>query len=197
MIGLEYILGLYNMQHNELAEKLGIKKQNINLWIKGRQSIPKKYMPVLGELFGISSDYFGRELSEVDQLEIQKEKLKRDLNPVIKKHISQFVVGDHNNIAEVPVYDKEEMNTMERTIEKAKLISRFKAALEIVDDNPFLDTFKLIVELLEKAQHEVILHKTVEALSHYLQVLPDWINSEPDQEEFEKELFEILDDHNY
>ncbi|MCX7773191.1 MAG: transcriptional regulator, partial [Clostridia bacterium] len=29
MIGLEYILGLYNMQHIELAEQLGIKKQNI------------------------------------------------------------------------------------------------------------------------------------------------------------------------
>jgi DNA-binding XRE family transcriptional regulator len=38
LLGLEYILGLYNMQHVELAEKLGIKKQNINLWIKGRQS---------------------------------------------------------------------------------------------------------------------------------------------------------------
>ena len=29
MIGLEYILNLYNMQHIELAEILGIKKQNI------------------------------------------------------------------------------------------------------------------------------------------------------------------------
>ena len=76
MIGLEYVLNLYNLQHIELAEKLGIKKQNINMWVKGRQNIPKKYLPVLEELFGIDQSYFGRELTEIDQLEIQKEKLK-------------------------------------------------------------------------------------------------------------------------
>ncbi len=31
MLGLEYVLNLYDVQHIELAEKLGIKKQNINL----------------------------------------------------------------------------------------------------------------------------------------------------------------------
>ena len=34
IIGLEYILALYDMQHIDLAERLGIKKQNINMWIK-------------------------------------------------------------------------------------------------------------------------------------------------------------------
>ena len=37
LIGLEFILELYGMQQIELAEKLGIKKQNINLWIKRKQ----------------------------------------------------------------------------------------------------------------------------------------------------------------
>ncbi|MED3201382.1 helix-turn-helix domain-containing protein [Bacillus toyonensis] len=197
MNGLEYILGLYNMQHIELAEKLGIRKQNINLWIKGKQNIPKKYLPVLEELFGLNSEYFTKELNEIEKLEIQKEKLKRELKPVIKSHDMQFIIGDINDLVEVPVYDKEEINAMERAIEKAKLVSRFKAAIEVVDENPYLDTFKLIVELLEKAQHEVILHKTIEALGHYHEVLPDWINSEPEQEEFESEIFEVFDDHNY
>ncbi|WP_241667505.1 MULTISPECIES: helix-turn-helix domain-containing protein [Bacillus] len=195
--GLEYILGLYNMQHIELAEKLGIRKQNINLWIKGKQNIPKKYLPVLEELFGLNSEYFIKELNEIERLEIQKEKLKRELKPVIKSQDMHFMIGDINDLVEVPVYDKEEINTMERAIEKAKLVSRFKAAIEVVDENPYLDTFKLIVELLEKAQHEVILHKTIEALGHYHEVLPDWINSEPEQEEFESEIFEVFDDHNY
>lgn len=195
--GLEYILGLYNMQHIELAEKLGIRKQNINLWIKGKQNIPKKYLPVLEELFGLTSEYFIKELNEIEKLEIQKEKLRRELKPVIKSHDMQFMIGDINDLVEVPVYDKEEINAMERAIEKAKLVSRFKAAIEVVDENPYLDTFKLIVELLEKAQHEVILHKTIEALGHYHEVLPDWINSEPEQEEFESEIFEVFDDHNY
>ncbi|OOR18828.1 transcriptional regulator [Bacillus cereus] len=197
MNGLEYILGLYNFQHIELAEKLGIRKQNINLWIKGKQKIPKKHLPVLEDLFQLDAEYFTKDLNEIDKLEIQKEKLKSELKPVIKNHDIQFMIGEINDLVEVPVYDKEEVNAIEREIEKAKLVSRFKAAMEIVDKNPYLDTFKLIVELMEKAQHEVILHKTIEALGHYHEVLPDWVSSEPEQEEFESEIFEVFDDHNY
>ncbi|MDG4658206.1 transcriptional regulator [Ectobacillus antri] len=196
MNGLEYILGLYNMQHLELAEQLGIKKQNINLWIKGKQNIPRKYLPVLEEIFGLSANYFVKELNAVDKLEIQKEKLKRDLQPIIKSHATQFKV-EAKDLVEVPVYDKEELNEIERSIEKAKLVARFEAALAVVDDNPYVDTFKLIVELLENVQHEVVLHKTVEALAHYYEVLPDYINSTPEQEEFEEAIFEVFDDHNY
>ena len=197
LIGLEYILNLFNLQHIELAEKFGIKKQNINMWVKGRQNIPKKYLPVLEEIFGIDASYFGRELTEIDQLEIQKEKLKRDLKPVIKRHEQQFSLGETNELIEVPIYDKEEINAIEQEIEKAKLISRFKAAMDIVDNNPYLETYKLIVELLEKVQHESVLHKTIEALAHYYEVLPEWVSSEPEQEGFEGEIFEVFDDHNY
>ncbi len=185
------------MQHMELAERLGIRKQNINLWIKGKQNIPKKYLPILVDIFGVEEEYFIKELSDVEKLEIQKEKLKQDLKPVIKNHEQQFLIGEVNDIVGVPVYDKEEMNTIERNIEKAKLVSRFKQVMEIVDDHPNLDTFKLIVELLEKSQHEVILHKTIEALAHYLEVLPDWVSTGPEQDEFESELFEVLDDNNF
>lgn len=197
LIGLEYILSLYNMQHIELAEKLGIRKQNINLWIKGKQNISKKHLPVLAEIFGVSSDYFIKELSEIEKLEIQKEKLKEDLNPVIERHEEQFKIGEVNDLVEVPIYDKEEMNTIERDIEKAKLVSRFKQALDIVDKNPYMDTCKLIIELLEKAQHEVVLHKTIEALAHYYEVLPDWVSEGPEQDEFEEDIFEVFDDHNF
>ncbi|RQN12525.1 helix-turn-helix domain-containing protein [Clostridium butyricum] len=197
MIGLEYILSLYNMQHIELAEKLGIKKQNINLWIKGKQNIPKKYLPILEELFGTKQEYFMKELNEIEKLEIQKEKLKKDLKPVIKKHEQQFLIGEANDLVEVPVYDKEEINTMERTIEKAKLISRFKEAMDIVDDNPYMDTYKLIVELMEKVQHESLVHKTIEALGHYFEILPDWVSTGSEQDEFESEIFEVFDDNNF
>lgn len=197
MKGLEYILNLYNMPHIELADKLGIRKQNINMWIKGKQNIPKKYLPILEGLFGLNKEYFTKELTEIEKLEIQKEKLKIDLKPVVKIQEQQFMIGDINDIVEVPIYDKEEINSIERSIEKAKLVSRFKEALDIVDNNPYIDTYKLIVELLEKAQQEVILHKTIEALAHYFEVLPDWVESGPEQDEFEGEIFEVFDDYNF
>lgn len=197
MNGLEYILGLYNMQHIELADKLGIKKQNINMWIKGKQNIPKKYLPILQDLFKIKQEYFTKNLNEIDCLEIQKEKLKQELKPVINKQEQEFSIGKINDIVEKPIYDKEEINTIERTIEKAKLTQRFKESMEIIDNNPYMDTYKLIVELMEKAQTEVVLHKTIEALAHYYKVLPDWVSSGDEQDEFEEEIMEVFINNEY
>lgn len=198
MNGLEYILNLYQMQHVELARRLGIKKQNINLWIKGKQKIPKKHLPVLEKIFGLDASYFTKELTEIDKLEIQKEKLKQDLKPVIEKMKTEFRVDEENEyLVDVPVYDKEELNEIERAIEKAKLVERFKNTLQAIDEHPYKDTFYLILELLEKAQHEPIFHRTIEALAHYLEVLPDWINSDGAQAEFEEEIFEVFDDYNF
>jgi 5-methylcytosine-specific restriction endonuclease McrBC regulatory subunit McrC len=53
--------------------------------------------------------------------------------------------------------------------------------LDVVDNNPYLDTYKLIVELMEKLQHEVALHKTIEALPHYYEVLSGWVKSKLSQ----------------
>lgn len=197
MNGLEYILGLYNMQHIELAEKLGIKKQNINMWIKGKQNIPKKYLPVLEDLFKIKAEYFTKTLDEIDCLEIQKEKLKIELDPVINKHKLEFSIGEINDLIEKPIYDKEEINTIERSIEKAKLTQRFKESMDLVDNNPYIDTYKLIVELMEKAQTEIVLHKTIEALAHYYKVIPDWVSSGEDQDDFEEEIMEVFINNEY
>lgn len=196
MIGLEYILGLYNMQHIELAEHLGIKKQNINLWIKGKQNIPKKYLPILQELFHVDTSYFNKELTEIEKLEIQKEKLKFELQPIIKEY-KQILEEGASKLKEVPVYDQEEINKIERSIEKAKIVQRFKESLETVDEHPFMDTYRIIIELLEQAGTEIIFHKTLQGLAHYLNVLPGDISTGAEQEEFESALFEVLDDHNY
>lgn len=79
MIGLEYILIIYNQKQQSVAEYLGIKHQNINLWIKGRQMISKKHLPKLEEMFGIPKEYFQKELNDVDKLVIKNAKLQKEL----------------------------------------------------------------------------------------------------------------------
>lgn len=182
------------MQYVELADYLGIKKQNINMWIKKKQNIPKKYLPILEELFEVKIEFFTKELTEIEKLEIQKEKLKKDLEPVVMKYEEQFIIGENNDLVEVPVYDKEEINKIERNIEKAKIVSRFKEALDVVDNTLDIDMYKLIIELIGKVQNEAVLHKTIEALVHYYDVLPDWL-SEPGQDEFESKIFEVFDNN--
>lgn len=51
VLGLVYNLGLYNMEHVDLTENLGIKKQNINIWIESEKKTPEKYLPVLEDTF--------------------------------------------------------------------------------------------------------------------------------------------------
>ncbi|MBC2579962.1 helix-turn-helix domain-containing protein [Clostridium sp. DJ247] len=75
MIGLEYVLHLYKVQHSDLAEELGIAKQNINRWIKGTRKIPEKYLPVLSERFNIPAEMLQKELQEKDQVIIQSDKV--------------------------------------------------------------------------------------------------------------------------
>lgn len=197
MIGLEYILSLYNMQHIELADKLGIKKQNINLWIKGKQKISKKYLPVLEELFNINKEYFNKELTEIEKLEIQKEKLKKDLNPIIENTYEKFIIGEDEGFKEIPIYDKQEMNKIENDIEIAKIVSKLKSSMSVVDNNPYMDTYKLFAELMENSQHEPLVHKTIEALAHYFKVLPNWVSSSDEQDDFEEEILEVLSNHDY
>ena len=197
LIGLEYFLSLYNMQHIDLANKLGIKKQNINLWIKGKQKISKKYLPILEEIFGIKQEYFIKDLNEIEKLEIQNEKLKKDINPVIKKYEQQFMIDEINDIVELPAYDKKAIKKIEKTIEKVKLISRFKEAMDIIEDNPYMDNYRLMIELMEKVPYEDIVYKTVEALGHYFEILPDSASKDPEQDKFESEIFKIFDDNNF
>ncbi len=167
------------------------------MWVKGKQNIPKKYLPILEELFTIDKEIFSKEVTEIDKLEIQKEKLKRDLKPIITKHEKRYNPDKINEIVNVPVYDKDEINKLEREIEKVKLISKFRESMDIAELDPYMDTFKLMVELLSKAQQEPILHKTVEALAHYLEVLPDKVSSNEENREFETEIFEVFDDNNF
>ena len=89
MIGLEYILDIYNVMHQDLAETLGIKKQNINLWIKGKQNISKKYIPKLSEMFKIPEEYFQKDVDEVDKLKIQRIKHDNDYVEIVDTYIDR------------------------------------------------------------------------------------------------------------
>ncbi|AVK50651.1 hypothetical protein AXY43_23000 [Clostridium sp. MF28] len=71
MIGLEYVLKLFEMTQQDLADKLEIKRQNIDSWIRGKRNIPKKHLSKLVEIFNIPEKYFQKELDYQDKEKIQ------------------------------------------------------------------------------------------------------------------------------
>jgi transcriptional regulator with XRE-family HTH domain len=73
MIGLEYLLELASMSQLELSDKLNTTKQNVNMWVKGKQKIPKKYLPALEEIFHTSSIYINKVINdEIDKINVKE-----------------------------------------------------------------------------------------------------------------------------
>lgn len=93
MIGLEYVLKIFEMTQQELASKLEIKQQNIDSWIKGKRNIPKKWLPELANIFNIPEKYFQREVNFYDEERIQLMKLHGINN---EKDLGYGVI-DYNN----------------------------------------------------------------------------------------------------
>jgi len=88
MIGFEYICKLHGIQYKEIAEMLMISKQTINSWTSGVRKIPKKYLPILSQRFKIPEVYFQKEFSKIDEIEIQKMRLKNELQGIDIEHIN-------------------------------------------------------------------------------------------------------------
>lgn len=194
MVGLEYILKLYDIQHQELSEKLGIRRQNINLWIKSKQNISKKYLPTLAEMFGVDEEYFQKELDDIDKLIIQKEKLQRELKPEIIGYDQQLMIGDNTDLVEKPIYNAEVIDNIELEIEKAKIIGNFREIVSNIQNGLEIQMFDQIMMLLKEYKNERILAYTIDAVSHYYNVLPDWVGG-PESDEFVGEFLELAHKH--
>lgn len=192
MIGLEYVLNLYNMEHQSLAERLGIRKQNINLWIKRKQNISKKHLPVLSEIFGIDEEYFQKELDDVDKLIIQKEKLRMDIDPKVVRYEEDLKVGYDADIVEKPIYDKDEFNQINEQIEKTGLIEEYREIVANVSDSYVILLLNQLSLLLKNHKNDPIFQCTVEALSHYYNILPDWVGG-PESDLFVEEFLELAE----
>lgn len=74
MIGLEYIVDIFQLKYKDVAQSIGVSPKSLNDWVKGRSKIPEKRLKQLSELFnGLKPEFFTEELTEVQQLEIQIE----------------------------------------------------------------------------------------------------------------------------
>ena len=66
MIILRYMLFIYNISNEELADKLDIRKENISKWSHSGAIITEKYGDILFNIFGVSIEYLQKELTRED-----------------------------------------------------------------------------------------------------------------------------------
>lgn len=149
MLGLEYILELYNTSQTEIAELLNIKVQNISRWIKGERNIPEKYIGVLSEKFEIPSEYIIKQVDEIDKLEIQEMKLEHE-NPKTMHYEKFKAINGEIVDLEVEKYVADvqaKIDSIRRQIRKLKLLNSIS---EVLDDNDksFIVTYMLFSRIV-------------------------------------------------
>ena len=74
---LELLLHFKNISQSELARKLGIKRQNVYLWINERQDIPKKHVKELSRILGIKEETLSQDYN-INDIKSIKITLKDD-----------------------------------------------------------------------------------------------------------------------
>lgn len=197
MIGLEYICKLYNKQFKDLAEQLGVSKQVVNGWIKEKYKISKKHLPKLSEMFNIPEEYFQKELTDIDKLIIQKGKLERELKPQIKKYQTRLVLSENSeeaDLEDIPIYDQKEMNDIEIEITKVKIVEEIREAMSDLNKDYEIGVIEQIAKLIKHYGKEKVFIDTIDALSHYYNVLPEWVG-DPDSDEFVDEFLKLAEKH--
>lgn len=114
MTGLEYLLELTGISQKELSEKISVKKQSISMWALGTRKIPKKYLPLLEEIFHVSRDYICKEnIDELDKLYIQRDKLCNESPKLTRefvpdgeyKHLGTQHYQDYSDEVKKTLYD--------------------------------------------------------------------------------------------
>lgn len=194
MIGLEYILALYNVPHTELAKELGIARQNINLWIKGKGKIPEKHLPKLSEKFQIPEEYFQKELTKEDELKIQRIKVENEWEIVLKQ------LTENNTINEEARKRAGELLSLHGRLTHDETKIRLKKILEIKDDNRLLYECKyrllnLVADVIEDKNVKEISKASgfLNLLLHYYNPSERKYSIPQNDKEYESILEELVD----
>jgi len=142
--GVEYVTQLKGWTVTELAEKIGLARPTVALWLKGRK-IPKKHLPKLVELFGIDAEYFDKELDEVDKLRIQKKKLSQDYNEMISLESMISPDFDKSKVSQI----LKDSTTALIEENRMTLLMDFKRMVSEAEDLDDLAFFTLINKIVE------------------------------------------------
>ncbi|XZI46332.1 helix-turn-helix domain-containing protein [Clostridium perfringens] len=164
MIGLEYLLDINNMQSKQLAEMLGVGKATVSSWINQKRLISTKHYEKLKEIFKVPEEYFQKELTELDKLNLQRIKLENN----IVGYTYKDTIWDEETKQEIEV-DRVGYNIPVETIEMLDLDIRHKELFKNIDDliarrtegaedewdyigkkSEVLEVFELLYEIMNK-----------------------------------------------
>lgn len=171
MIGLEFIILMFNEKRKDIAEKIEVSPATIQDWIKSRRPIPKKRLKQLSEYFNLPEVYFQKELKPSEKIELQRIKLAREITYI---EYEDYIVDDEGNVHEVmnvisPEAEIDNFLEQEQRVEKVleDVEHMLKGLPERGDE--FLRLFESILTILDTEDYpkKKMLFDTVEFLVNY------------------------------
>ncbi|TVX83304.1 helix-turn-helix domain-containing protein [Peribacillus simplex] len=102
IIGLERLIKTFGFSINQIAQELGIGKQTVYDWLKGKRKIPKERIEQLSkipEFDHIDKKLFQKEIDEATELEITLAHLNylsaRDSEEIVDEDGNVFILDPH------------------------------------------------------------------------------------------------------
>ncbi|WP_197246392.1 helix-turn-helix domain-containing protein [Cytobacillus firmus] len=133
IIGLEKLAKTFGLSVNQIAQDLGIGRQTVYDWLKGKRKIPKERIEQLSkipEFSNVNKDLFQKEIDEADELEIELAYFQH----LSAKHSEELVDEEGIPFTLDPYY--QDRVALEKLKGRAEEIKRTK---ELLRDDSFLE----------------------------------------------------------
>jgi transcriptional regulator with XRE-family HTH domain len=153
MIGLEYIVKLYNGTYKKLAEKLEITPSTVTDWLSKRRPIPKAKLEALSKLFKLEADYFQKELTKIEEIELRLDYLDRISNRdsfEIPDYFTEADGTEHEYTRSIDPYEEEKRMIYDE-LKIEKIILRLQGVL--YDELYSVDKGNKGYEILERTSN--------------------------------------------
>ncbi|MVP02424.1 helix-turn-helix domain-containing protein [Paenibacillus lutrae] len=202
MFGLKYILETYHMSNTDLANKLGINRANISMWLKNKE-IPAVRIQDLKKIFPqIPDPLFNKELKKSEQLSIQQIyfTVTDQFESVRSQHIDSET-GKEIWFTETVSENEGLIRFLEHEHEKVSLLEKYETLIE--ENDMGNSRIKLLEEFADIVQkNESSSSKLLDMVFYYLQDKHKW-DFDPvfwnvvEQSDTYKEFYAFLEKHKF
>lgn len=133
MIGLEFLINIYGFKNKDVADKLNISAVTVHDWIKGKRRIPVARIEQLSQIFNIPVEFFQKQLTEEDKIEIQKLKVRNETKN--NRGESNIVNENYDTMTEdalVSLMLKEQEEQIKRLDKALKFLENKSVLLDVI-----------------------------------------------------------------
>jgi len=193
MIGLEYIAKNFQMEFKIIAERLEISPKTVNDWVKGRKKIPIKRLKQLAGVFDLKEDYFQKELSRVEEIEVQKKNVSSQSQYVEREQTGVDEQGEVYSYVTSLSDSEGILQLLSQEQEREILLSEINKIVHVDNGQPYnVNFFEDIVGLVKDDSSRSLVFSLIGAMSPYIGNAP-YVGRQGEKEaEFTKAFKELL-----